>query len=223
MKRLITFGCSLTYGQGLPDCHVDPHYPGLTPSKFAWPEIVAEGLNRKCINTSTPGSSNKRIWYNIINFKFKPDDIVIVLWSWGERFAILKDKNSVNDIGTWMESENAKAYYQHLYNEYDSLMQTKLYVSHANFILKDKAIPVYNLTVKKETTDIFKLSGQRVSHIPLYICDDNYVSKYPPALDGKHPGVECNRIFAKDMLYYIMPDSKKTFNNLIEKIRCILT
>jgi hypothetical protein len=171
---------------------------------------------------ATPGSSNKRIWHNIVNFKFKKDDIVIILWSYEERFAILKNKDVVEDVGRWMKSDTPQAYYQHFYNEYDSLMQTKLYVSHANFILKDKAIPVYNLTIKKETSSIFKLPGQRVSHIPLYICDD-YRNKYPVALDGRHPGIECNQVFANDVLRYIVPGTRRTLNTLIEKIKCILT
>lgn len=222
MKRLIAFGCSLTYGHGLADCYVDPHYPGPVASKLVWPEIVAQHLNRTCINMATPGSSNKRIWHNIVNFKFKKDDIVIILWSYQERFAILKNKDVVEDVGRWMESDTPRAYYQHLHTEYDSLMQTKLYVSHANFILKDKAIPVYNLTVEKETTSIFKLPGHRVSHIPLYIWD-NYRNKYPVAMDGTHPGVECNQVFAKDVLRYIVPSTRRKFNNLIERIKCMLT
>lgn len=222
MKRLVAFGCSLTYGHGLADCHIDPHNPGPVASKLVWPEIVAKHLNRKCINMSTPGSSNKRIWHNIVNFKFKKDDIVIILWSYQERFSILKDKNLIEDIGNWVETDTAHLYYQHLYNEYDALMQTKLYVSHANFILRDASIPVYNLTIKKETNNIFKLPGQRIPHIPLYICD-NYRNNYPKALDGRHPGVECNQAFAKDVLHYIVPGARKTINNFIEKIRCKLT
>jgi hypothetical protein len=222
MKRLIAFGCSLTYGHGLPDCHVEPMYPGLTPSKLGWPEIVARNLNRKCVNMSTPGASNKKIWNSIVNFKFKKDDLVIILWSFEDRFCVLKEDKSIEDIGTWVESETAQAYYQHIHNEYDSLIQTKLFVSHANFFLNDKKIQTYNLTIEKETAEIFKLSGKRILHIPLYLCD-NYQKKYPRALDGKHPGVECNSAFAHDILKYILPRENNTTISFIEKIKCILT
>jgi hypothetical protein len=222
MSRLVAFGCSLTYGHGLPDCHVAPHHPGPSVSKLVWPEVVARQLNRKCINMATPGSSNKRIWHNIINFKFKKDDVAIILWSYEERFSILKNKKSVDDIGHWVESNSAVAYYQHLYNSYDASMQTKLYVSHANFLLKEKAISVYNLTTKKETVDIFKLSGQTIPHIPLYICN-NYRDDYPKALDNKHPGVECNQVFGNDILQYVVTDKYKKSSSFIERIKCILT
>jgi hypothetical protein len=103
-------------------------------------------------------------------------------------------------------------------------MQTKLYVSHANFLLREKNIKVYNLTVNKSTAKIFKLSEQTIPHIPLYICD-TYRYKYPMALDNKHPGVECNEVYAKDILDYINPILPKNLpkKNLIEKIKCILT
>ena len=213
MSRLVAFGCSLTYGHGLPDCYIAPQNPGLSASKLAWPEIVAQQLNRTCVNMSTPGSSNKRIWHNILNFKFKKNDVAIVLWTYEERFSILNDKESVEDIGPWIESDITVAYYQHLYNSYDSLMQTKLYVSHANFLLKEKSVPVYNLKATKKNVDIFKLSGKIIPHIPLYFCS-NYKHKYSKALDGKHPGVECNQVFANDILQYVVSNKHKNLVGL---------
>jgi hypothetical protein len=169
---------------------------------------------------ATCGSSNKRIWHSVANFKFKPDDVVIILWSFQDRSAILKNKKTVEDLGSWIETASSESYYRDLYNSYDSLMQTKLYVSHVNFLLKEKQIPIYNLTTMKDTVSIFKLSGQVIPHIPLYICDD-YRNKYPKGLDNKHPGLECHNIFATDVLTYI--DNRiykpKTF---FERIRCML-
>jgi len=222
MSRLIAFGCSLTYGHGLPDCHIAPHNPGPVASKLVWPEIVAQQLNRTCINMSSPGSSNKRIWHTIINFKFKKDDIAVILWSWEDRSAVLRDKKSVGDIGHWIESDSTQAHYQYLYTRYDALVQTKLYVSHANFLLKEKAVPVYNLTIRKETAGIFKLSEQTTPHIPLYLWN-NYKGRYPKALDNHHPGVECNRTFGNDVLQYMISHKHKKSSSFIERIKCILT
>ena len=73
--RVIAFGCSFTFGHGLPDCFNPPKNPGKAPSKYAWPSLVANELNVKCINKSLPGSSNKRIWHNIGKFKFKKTKI----------------------------------------------------------------------------------------------------------------------------------------------------
>lgn len=199
MSRIIAFGCSLTYGHGLPDCFDPPYDPGQSPSNFSWPKIIANSLNKECINNSSPGSSNKRIWHSIINFEFRQNDQVFILWSYGERSAILKGKDTVEDLAVWIEDKNSVAYYKHLYNDYDSSMQSKLYVSHTNLFLKDKGILVYNLVTSKNYNDIFNLADQTVSHIPLYICD-SYDNRYPKALDNNHPGIECHSAFANDIL-----------------------
>lgn len=222
MNRLIAFGCSMTYGHGLPDCTSNTHLPGPVSSKLAWPEIVAQQLGRLCINMSTPGSSNKRIWHNIINFKFKKNDIAVILWSFEDRSAVLQDKKSVYDIGHWVESDSAKTYYQHCYNRYDALMQTKLFVSHTNFLLKEKKVPVYNLTARKEAVNFFKLSTHTTPHVPLYIIN-NYKGHYPKALDNKHPGVECHLVFGNDVSQYILSNKHTLSSRLIERIKCILT
>jgi len=59
--RLIAFGCSYTYGAGLEDCFTPPIGHGPIPSKFAWPQLVANELNMECINMSSSGASNKEI------------------------------------------------------------------------------------------------------------------------------------------------------------------
>ena len=54
MDRLVAFGCSNTYGEGLPDCWVDKNgdpsrtkagFHGPKPSKLAWPRLMANNMN----------------------------------------------------------------------------------------------------------------------------------------------------------------------------------
>lgn len=205
MNRLVAFGCSLTYGHGLPDCFIPPYDPGEEPSKLAWPQLVADKLNLECINLSSPGSSNKRIWHNIINFEFEKNDLVFIMWSYKERSAILIGPNTVEDLATWIKDKRSMAYYKFLYNDYDSSIQSKLYVSHANLFLKEKNIAVYNLITDKKYKNIFELANNTISHIPLYI-SDNYINKYPKALDNSHPGIECNQVFSNDIIENIDAD-----------------
>jgi hypothetical protein len=49
--RLIAFGCSNTYGEGLEDCWI-PEFRkhGPKPSKVAWPQILADKMGRECVN-----------------------------------------------------------------------------------------------------------------------------------------------------------------------------
>ena len=63
MSRLITFGCSLTQGQALEE--------NVSYSKLAWPYRLAEKMQLDCVNAGQNGASAKKIWFNILNFKFQ--------------------------------------------------------------------------------------------------------------------------------------------------------
>jgi hypothetical protein len=219
MQRLISFGCSLTYGHGLPDCFIPPFDPGLNPSKLAWPSVVAAKLGKTCINMSDPGASNKRIWNSIINYKFKQDDIVFILWSYVDRSAII-NRMQVKDIGTWINNDRSMAYYKHIHSDFDALLQTKLFVSHADFFLKEKGIKVYHLVAERNLAKIFKLGNITVSHVPLYIWN-NYRCYHPTALDNSHPGIDCHIEFGEDVVKYITTGTV-THRSILEKIKCKL-
>ena len=215
MSRLIAFGCSLTYGHGLPDCHIPPDSPGPRPSKLAWPQLVADKLSLTCVNQSAPGASNKKIWHSIINLNFRKSDNVFIMWSFAERHAILKDETTVVDLAPWLieSSAESSSYYNFLYNEYDSILQTKMYISHANLFLKNLGVTVYNLVTQKSDVCYLTLGGVTCTHLPVYI-SDHYRHKYPRALDAGHPGVAGHAAFAKDVLTLMHPKA-----NLIEKIK----
>ena len=196
MERLITFGCSLTYGHGLPDCYIPPNQPGNAPSKHAWPAVVADALNLECVNMSECGISNKHIWHTVVNFNFKKNDTVIILWTYLDRSAILKNKDTVICIGPWIDE--SRIYYKQIYNKYDAEMQTKLFISHVDFLLKAKGIAVAHLIINQHEATVFELGELTVTHVPLYLSE--YVQKFSKALDGSHPGAECHRQFAEDIV-----------------------
>ena len=56
MARLITFGCSYTYGQSLPDCVNMPitDLISFTPSQLGWPKLVADKLGVELISQGVP-------------------------------------------------------------------------------------------------------------------------------------------------------------------------
>jgi hypothetical protein len=196
MARLIAFGSSYTYGHGLPDCYIPPNQPGDAPSKHAWPSAVADILNTECVNMSECGISNKHIWHTVVNFNFKKNDTVIILWTYLERSAILKNKDTVVSIGPWINE--SKIYYKHIHSKYDAEMQTKLFISHVDFLLKAKGIAVFHLITDHHEATLFELGEHTVAHIPLYLSE--YIPKFSKALDGSHPGEECHRQFANDIV-----------------------
>ena len=102
MNRLVTFGCSHTFGQALPDVwdsEKRKHLFHNGASKYAWPQILANKLNIECANQGKPGASVKEIWYRIVNFDFQKEDIVIVLYTIEPRSCLIfSDQISDHDI-----------------------------------------------------------------------------------------------------------------------------
>jgi hypothetical protein len=219
MGRLIAFGCSMTYGQALPDCFVPPYNAGPKPSKYSWISLVAELTKLECVNLAKPGSSNKRIAHDILNFKFLDDDTVFIQWTYPNRTTVIESKNKAHNILPNLKEIKSLTYYRELHSPYDSILQSKLYIHSINMLLKSKNINVYNLVLKKEYTKCLNLFGVVTEHIPLYL--DEYERKYPRALDKCHIGIEGNSMFAKDLLCYIgvdnvLPTYKKL--NVVQRI-----
>ena len=206
MSRLVVFGCSLAYGVGLPDC-----WPNISkPSKFCWPELVAQTMNRELVNKSAPGSSNKGIWYTISKFKFESDDVVIISWSYPNRYSIINNPWDIRNLHNNLTEDTASmAFYEHLYSYYDTIVMSKLYADDANKILIEKNIPVYNLTVEKHYR--YLTLGQH-NTVPLYMGE--YEESYPKALDKDHLGLDGHKVFAADFMNYI--GVKHTLTDLLK-------
>lgn len=197
MDRLIVFGCSLAYGIGLPDCW--PWSNTSSPSKFSWPQLVSDAMNRKLINKSIPGASNKLIWHSINNFKFKTGDIVIVSWTFPNRYSVLKTPWQWHHLHhNHVDIDPvAVAYYTHLHSFYDSYSMSRLYVDHANRICKDMNLTIYHLIPDVQYSYIMK----DIKNIPLYM--SMYEDDYPKALDNDHLGMEGQIAFAFDLMNYL--------------------
>ena len=228
MGRLISFGCSMTYGQALPDCFIPPYGVGPNPSKYSWVSLVAKTVNLECVNLAKPGSSNKRIAHDILNYKFLDDDTVFIQWTYPNRTSVFENKRIVHNLLPQHTDPKhidikSQVYYKELHSEYDSILQSKLYISSINMLLKSKNLKVYNLLLKKEYTDCLNLSGLITEHIPLYL--DEYERAYPRALDKCHIGIEGNSMFAKHLLEHLDIDNnlpiykKLTFMQVIFRDR----
>jgi hypothetical protein len=202
--RLVAFGCSLTYGYGLPGCYnIRTEDQGIFPSKLAWPYLLAKLLDKKSTNLSDSGCSNKDIWNRVVNFKFKKNDTVIILWTYRYRNSVLKDKHTAHYIKPY-DVENdiiSKNYYEHIFEDYDATMMTRLFISQVNYFLKEKNINTYNLVIDKVDTNLLTLSDNTIPHIPVYFKD--FFNNYPKGVDGDHPGVEAHADFAKEIYKHV--------------------
>lgn len=205
MKRLIAFGDSMTYGVGLGDCWPDTS----KPSQHCWPEIISATLNRKCINKSVPGASNKRIWFSINRFKFRPDDLVLILWTYPDRTALIKHPFSITNLLPSQVGNSqgeveimARSYYENLYSFYDSDTMTKLFIRDATQQLKNLNINFYQMIAESRDKSMF----EDIKYVPLFI--GNYERNYAKALDGDHAGPSGHLAFAKDLMDYMGVESE---------------
>ena len=197
--RLVTFGCSFTYGSGLSDCFTLPDGPGLVPSKFSWPQLVANELNMDCFNMSFPGSSNKEILNTLLNFKFDSTDVVIVMWSFISRWCILKDQTSFSRVVYSGFGEDAALQYDKIFTIEDLQLDFIYRANFAKFYLDNKNLKNYHLSVNlKDSSPKVMPTWNSVNFSKLSLTE---MQKYTlPALDtangNPHPGPEAHQIVA---------------------------
>ena len=210
MNRLIAFGCSHTYGEGLKDCWKKGK-AGKSPSKYAWPQLLAERLKRKCCNKSKEGASNKFIWHKILNTEFTDKDIVVILWTYYNRTCILENKDSsqrimVSDVDNPFKPEQerlfAKNYYENYYTDYDVVTHSIGYFNHIKSYLDNLKVKNYHL-INKEPFARHPIPewNQVVLH-PIDLRFD-----LPLAEDNKHPGEQAHQSIS-DHVYSIIGQSK---------------
>ena len=194
-KNLIAFGCSLTYGHGLPDCHIPPSLPGPVPSSLAWPSRLALLAGKNCINQAKCGAGNFEIALSVISYQFDPQDICFILWSYPDRDIILHDDLTTEQLGPWLDHKKFKAW------NWLNPGQTKstkfwYHVVAINHWLKVQDVTCYNLSVGLEY-----YSGSKPSwadSIKFLSADIQYHRfNYPRALDNRHPGTEGHEAMAR--------------------------
>lgn len=196
MNRLVTFGCSLTYGSALDD------------PKDSWPSQLATKWNMGLVNMGIPGASAKRIWWEIMNFDFHKSDVVVVLWTHMDRWCILQDTQRRGRSGTGDHVEwdipgkiqfypdykhptdmklvkTAEAYYKYMHDDYDMLNQYLCYTNHANYYLKDKVKKQYHVRASEQETT---LPFNNVDFLPIDF--ERCQGDFPLATDNQHPGKE---------------------------------
>lgn len=201
MQRLVTFGCSVTYGHGLPDCHVPPNDPGPLPSAYAWPNLVASYFNIPVSNQGVCGNSNLAILQDILKFKFAKDDIVVVMWSFVGRDLIFGRKGFVGNqelipVGTWQETELAKNWML-THSHEDIATRTWFYMHHALCYLKMIGVPVYNVFAGYNELKRYK---PKFLNLEFYKIKTQAMTPIDRALDNMHPGIRTHEAIAKELI-----------------------
>ena len=205
MSRIVSFGCSHTYGHGLDDCLIDLKYPGPHPSQYAWPSLIEKSLNLEVVNKGEPGASNLQILYNILNFEFKNTDIVIVLWSYFGRDCIFNETNNLTKIlpsGKTLSSVYLKNLFYKIHTPFDLMTKTLLHMHHAENYFRASKIRYLGFCVE-DTYIKF--------NVPSYLKINNFydisyqetVNSYERAKDNVHPGVEAQQNISKKIMEFL--------------------
>lgn len=202
MSRLIAFGCSYTYGEGLPDCWVNDER-GSNPSKFAWPQILSNKLNIECVNLAEAGCSNKYITDRVLEIEFQKDDIVVFLWTHYGRFCFFQDDGSTKRLllsSTRNKKTNIKIkrytiqYYRDYYTQKDSLKDTCIRINFIKNYLDSKKIKNYH-----SVFDNYDLNETKMLHWNNVKFLDIEFQSIDLAVDQIHPGIRSQALFADDI------------------------
>ena len=217
MDRLVAFGCSNTYGEGLSDCwEPRTQKAGRVPSKFAWPNLVAKQLEMEVVNLSIPGASNKHILDIILHVDFLPTDKVVIMWTYEDRFCFFKDGERLSWSGpkhqrilpqdlkklksgqSTIESvpgtdiRHTKYYYENLHTCYDARYESTLRINYAKYHLDRLGLKNFHVTCDKTHIDNFRFSIIN----PKFIEDLNIDC----ADDKSHPGILSQQSMAKQII-----------------------
>lgn len=206
-KRLIAFGCSMTHGHSLPDqgnLWDTISVQEVPPSKLAWPAIVGKELNLPVFNQGIIGASNKEIAHTALEFDFKQDDLVIVMWSSPYRTCVLHN-DRYNDsyfangdmkferiffkTASDFDLFTTDAMYQHLVDLHVKSYNNKIYHTEMRYI-SGREYPNW-------------LKGNKLPSIDPYLKDF--------ALDGQHPGVRSHYDYGKALAELIKKDTSAPF------------
>lgn len=202
MARLIAFGCSNTYGEGLVDCwDAIKKRPGNNPSQYAWPSVLGELLGvDTVINLAVPGASNKRIWYDAISFEYEENDIVFLHWTFLDRDCFF---GSAPEIGPWKIKKDkiSNFYYSYMHTTLDRQFDFFNRTDHMNRYLTSKNIKHYNFQTVGYSTAGNTFSNLITTQIPKW-CKVKFlplsiIPQKDTASDYSHPGPISHRTFAE--------------------------
>lgn len=200
MQRLITFGCSFTYGVGLPDCCGKDNGPppkSMPPSQLGWPAILAKNLGVELVNCGSDGASNLEILCNILSFNFEPDDVVVVMWTMHPRDMFFtksfSPKYNFKQLGMWCTGRIATKWMEKL-DDRDMATKSWIYMHHADLFLKEK-----NLQYIHYPAFYRQFEDCKPKFVNIYNLYKNGIQLVDKAPDS-HPGPKSNLLTANVIL-----------------------
>jgi hypothetical protein len=195
MQRLVTFGCSCTFGEALPDCIIKNWHDDITPSKFAWPQVLANLMSIECDNRARPGNSNFQILDTILSSKIEKTDTVVVMWSYFGRDMIIDDNGRKHRIHSVDDNALVHAWAS-VHGITDLMYRSWIYIHHAYLYLRSLDVDFYFAHVSREL-EFLTMRPEWARDINLLDTDiGKYSAITPKALDNRHPGTKAHALTA---------------------------
>lgn len=198
-KRIVAFGCSYTFGDALPDLGIYNVKKGMPCSIYSWPIVLAKKMDKEVINKGISGASNREICYEILNFKFKKTDLVIINWSFIERSCIIQ-KNNISPIGFWKQDKFSRMYYKYLFDHDNELFSLYNFTNYINLYLNYHQIHNIHALITAEYINYIP-DWNVINYFPVHLHE--LALGYPKATDKKHPGKEAHEMFSKHLYNYL--------------------
>ena len=166
-------------------------------SKYAWVETLGKYLDLPVVNCAIPGTSNKEIAHCIHNFDFRPDDRVIVQWTFRERSCIIgvPDENGNNYKISVHGKEEISTHWTEYHADYNNMIfESVMAISSARWILEQNQVLNRHLFLKnfdwENQTQVRDHLNKDIIPLPFDWSAGN------KGYDDEHPDLESYTVYA---------------------------
>ena len=217
--KLVTFGCSFTYGHGLADCVAQDGSHGPTASKRAWPSILGGLTDMQVDNASIAGSSNLMITKTIVDYsKYDKNTVVVIMWSHNNRETIYKPGGEEKlhmlpgflSAGMpkdfWWDKEDTfkkdvTTYYETFHEDWNATLNQMIRMNFVHAFLKSKGIQSFHVYCEHyhEDFNYFKKFNVRDLNLKRFNWSDHFHIDDALDVPNPHPGPKSHALIATNL------------------------
>jgi len=201
MNRIITIGCSHTYGDALDDNWDFEKNETVKnfPSKLSWATILGKKMGMESVNLSLSGASNYSIQQKLVTTTLKKTDIVFILWTYPDRIHFFRDEIGKHIfINSWSDTNIAKLWYENFHFDYDNYLKNTLIINQTDSFLKNKVQKCYHMIVEES---MIRLFDNNIHKIPILSSKfENILNSNPKANDNWHMGKQGHELFSEEII-----------------------
>lgn len=181
INRVVAFGASITLGNGL-DNRAD-----------AYPNLIKKDV--PVVINANGGRSNLEILYEIIRFKFQPNDLVLIGWGPIQRDIVFGKDGEISRYYAIGRTNNDDVFlkWAYVHDEPDMGTRAWFYAHHADCYIRSLNLPVRHACFDG------RFYKYKPNYINVPVLDLEGIAGLDLGNDNIHPGKESHKAFA-DMI-----------------------